>query len=1053
MSDKNFVVFHCHTDFSLLDSCTDFKLYVDRAVELGQKAIAFTEHGKPLSWIAKKIYCDKMGIKYLHGVECYLTEKLKWYNSETNDYGKLRDNYHTVLIAKNYAGVLEINKAISLSCDEEHHYYTNRITFDEFFKLSKNVIKISACLASPLNKLPIDHPQYEKLVRHYDYLEIQPHSHPEQVQFNAHLATLAQKYKKPLIAGTDTHSLNAYKAECRDILLIAKNKKYDDDGFDLTYKTYDELVKAFEVQATFPSKIYLEAIENTNVMADSVEEFELDMSLKYPILYGSREKDKEIFAETIERKFQEKVRSGIIPEHQIEAYRAAMPEEQRVFSKIEMDGFMLSMSELLSWCNENGIPYGFARGSVAGSRVAYVTDVIDLNPETWHTVFSRFANESRKEVGDIDIDVIESDRPKIFEYIVGRFGKTKTARVPSFGTCADKGTIDEIGRALKSIWDDEHPEKNDENPYSLAVIDGIKNEFASNPDKAREKHPDIFYYFDGLVGTRVSQSVHPAGMVISPITLADNYGVFQKDEDLCLFVDMEECHECGLVKYDFLILRNVQIIRDTYNLLGKSYPKSHEIDWDDDVVWCNMLKSATGIFQFEGEYAFSLLRQFEPHSIFDMSLVTAALRPSGASYRNELIRHIPYKNPSPIIDELLAENNGYLVYQEDIIKFLQRICGLSGSDADNVRRAIARKQEDRLKEALPQILEGYCEKSNQPRDIAEREAQTFLEIIEDASSYMFGYNHSVAYCMIGYICALLRHYHPYEFITAFLNNAANEDDINSGTQMAQEFGIVMSPPRYGLSNDQYFFDKEKKVIAKGVSSIKYLNVSAANELYELAHRLSTESFMDVLMGIKNETSTNSRQLDILIKIDYFIDYGNVNELSRIREVFDLFKQGDSKTINRDKLTPNTLEIIKDYITNVNAKGKELKTYTIKDMTGMLYALEKHIRGLKLPDLSMRVRVANSLECLGYIGIQTGIPEDRKKLVITDVKAMTSKKNNEVWGYRVGTQSLGTGKSARLTVRANVFKKRPIVKGDLVYASKVSKNESGYWYIDAYEKVV
>lgn len=163
-----------------------------------------------------------------------------------------------------------------------------------------------------------------------------------------------------------------------------------------------------------------------------------------------------------------------------------------------------------------------------------------------------------------------------------------------------------------------------------------------------------------------------------------------------------------------------------------------------------MLRSPIGIFQFEGEFAFQMLRQYEPHSIFDMSLVTAALRPSGASYRDDLMQHKPHRNPSSIIDELLADNNGYLIYQEDVIKFLQQICGFSGSDADNTRRAIGRKDEDRLKKALPQILEGYCEKSPQPREVAEQEAKEFLQIIQDASSYMFGYNHSVGYCMIGY---------------------------------------------------------------------------------------------------------------------------------------------------------------------------------------------------------------------------------------------------------------------------------------------------------------
>ena len=389
---SNYVVYHLHSDDSLLDSCTKYTEYIDRAVELGQKAIAFTEHGRPTCWIHKKQYCDKVGIKFLYGVEAYLTESL----SE-----KVRDNYHTVLIAKNQAGILEINSAISKSFDKDHFYYVNRITFDEFLNISDNVIKISACLASPLNKMDITNPVYERLVRHYDYLEIQPHDHPEQKDFNIHLACLSEKYGIPLIAGTDTHSLNPYKAECRKILLKAKHKSYgDEDSFDLTYKSYDELVSAFKTQGCLPEHVYLSAIENTNVMSDSVEDFELDTSLKYPILYGSREEDNRKFGETIERKFEEKVTNGVISSEQVDAFREAIEEEKRVFEKIQMSGFMLSMSELISWCKENDIAVGNARGSVGGSRIAYITDIIDLNPETWHTVFSRFANEDRVEVGD-----------------------------------------------------------------------------------------------------------------------------------------------------------------------------------------------------------------------------------------------------------------------------------------------------------------------------------------------------------------------------------------------------------------------------------------------------------------------------------------------------------------------------------------------------------------------------------------------------------------------------------------------------------------------------
>jgi len=301
-----------------------------------------------------------------------------------------------------------------------------------------------------------------------------------------------------------------------------------------------------------------------------------------------------------------------------------------------------------------------------------------------------------------------------------------------------KGVIDDVGRYLAEKWNKEHPNGTN-NPYSLANVAKIKKEFESNEEATKVKYPELFYYFDGLFDTKISQSVHPAGMVISPITLIDHFGVFDKDDDICLMLDMDNIHDyTGLAKYDFLVLKTVQVIRDTCTYMGKEYPKTHQINWNDDDVWKDIIACPYGIFQFEGKYAFDSLRKFIPHSIFDMSLVTAAIRPSGASYRDELLNHVVHHNPSSIIDELLKDNLGWLVYQEDTIKFLQEICGLSGSAADNIRRAIGRKQKDRLDAALPSILEGYCNKSNKPRAEAESEAKEFLQVIEDSASYQFG---------------------------------------------------------------------------------------------------------------------------------------------------------------------------------------------------------------------------------------------------------------------------------------------------------------------------
>lgn len=1053
-------MFHCHTELSLLDSCTKYQDYIDLSVQNGATALSISEHGKPLNWTEKWDACRRAGLRYIHSVEIYLTETLE---------PKTRDNYHTVLMARNNDGLRELNALISKSCREDHFYYVNRITFDEFLSMSENIISTSACLASPLCRLPIDHPRYMELAKKYNFLEVQPHNIPEQIEYNKRLLELSAKIGTPLIAGTDTHSSSKYKAECRAVLLSAKNKSYgDEDALDLSYKTYDELVDMFRQQGALPEEHYMAAIENTNLLYDMTEEIEVDTSIKYPILYGSREADSEKFIETVERKFAEKLENGIIPPEQADAFRSAIDEEMRVFQKLKMDGFMLSMSELICWCKGQGMALGPARGSVGGSRVAYVTDIIDLNPETWHTVFSRFCNEDRVEIGDIDIDCVDSDRPAIFQYIINRFGVDKTARVSSFGTIQDKGVIDDVGRHLAKEWNKMHGSlpvdaiteqlsaigNSAENPWSLKKIAKIKSEYDADPEKTKQAYPELFYYFDGLIDTKVSQSVHPAGMVISPITLDDYFGTFDKDGESCLMLDMENIHDyTGLAKYDFLILKTVQVIRDVCRYLNKPYPQSHEIDWNDKDVWDDMIKSPSGLFQFEGAFAFESLKRFLPQSIFDMSIVTACIRPSGASYRNELLQRKTHTNPSDIIDELLKDNLGYLIYQEDTIKFLQQICGLSGSESDNIRRAIGRKDKDRLDRAMPDILNGYCNKSPKPRSDAEKEALEFLRIIEDSASYQFGYNHSIAYCMLGYLCAYYRHYYPIEFITSFLNNAANDNDIKNGTAYATKMGIKITMPKWGVSRGEYFFDKERNIIAKGLTSVKHMGEKLTEELYRVGSSQRYTSFIDVLLAADRQTSLDVRQLDILIKLDFFSEFGNQRELIRIADLFyNTFKKGDAKQIAKSKIEGTPLEeIVAKYAVGVTKSGGYAKSYTLLDVMSILYEAEIAVKKANIEDLSDVMKVKNFAEIMGYVGYVSGKPEDRRKLYIMDVYPLHRKADNKQFGYSIITKSIGSGVESRFTVFNALYNKDPIHKDDIILCTGYER-DGPYFKLTGYSKI-
>lgn len=1068
------------------------------------------------------MYANGKGLKYLHGVEVYLTAALE---------PKQRDNYHTILIAKNFEGVKEINTLIDLSTQSDHMYYKPRITFDEFFNISDNVIKISACLASPLSKYPnfigkqvdekiaeleknketeanrlytelnseaarnqlieditiIHNTSYEiyveqcieksnnafdlqieeakselenakivydKLMKTYDYYEIQPHvKSMDQIRYNKMLYEASKKYNKPLIAGTDTHSIDSYKAECRSILQKAKHIEFsNEDEFDLTYKSYDELVDMFKQQGSLPMNVVLEAIENTNHMADSVTDYELDTAFKYPILYDNEE---EVFVERIYRMYHEKLDKGIIqPDPR---YEENIKEELRVFKKIGMVGFMLFMSELVCWCWDNGIPIGFCRGSVGGSTIAYLTDIIDVNPVVWNTVFSRFANEDRKEIGDIDLDIAPSQRHLVYEHIIEKFGADKTAYVLAIGTISDKGTIDEIGRALNmplgdvkqvkaqySLFTDGITDCNDKikkiesidgyenNEKCLKDLEELKSKLEYNEkslkDLKEKQYPKLFYYFDGLVGTAISQSMHPAGIIVSPVTLPDNYGTFwSKDGKRILSINMEEIHEVSLVKYDLLGLKNIEIIKDTCELAHIPYPKSHTVNWNDEKVWAHIADSPVGIFQFESKFAYDSMKKFECHCVNDLSLVNASIRPSGESYRDRLLAHEPNKNPSELIDKLLEGNHGYLVFQEDVIAFLQKICGMSGSDADNTRRAIARKQIDRLQKALPQILEGYCKMSNKPRAVSEEEAKTFLQIIEDASSYMFGFNHSTGYSMIGYMCAYLRYYYPREFITAYLNNANNEDDIMLGTELAKQLGITIHSIKFRHSTAKYSCDKDG--IYKGIASVKFLNEDAANDLYSIKDE-KFNTFIDLLVRI-SDLKVDSRKLEILIKLDFFEEFGGIRYLLTCSDLFS--KYYGKKQMKKDK----ALEYGLDFDVLRECSGKETqKTFMELDSVKLLNKLLQNIPNEKT---DMRTKIAYQIENLGYVDIVD------KKLagycVALDL--------NVDYSPRLKLYALANGNTIPVKISKKIFKQNPIRRGDIIkvtnqYKKQKMKKVDGEW---------
>lgn len=1090
----NYTLYHLHDMRSLLDSVTPFETYADWAAEQGMTSIGLSNHGVINDWNTSAIYAHSKGLKFLFGVEAYLTETLE---------EKIRDNWHVIMYARNKSGADELRELLSMSFDKHHKYYKNRISFEEFCNTSDNIITTSACLASPLNNISQDNKWYDKLCRRFDFFEVQAHDVSDQKFFNDELIQLSKKYNKPLIAGTDTHSSTEYMAECRKLMMASKHIGYAaEDEFDLTLKTYDQLREMFQIQGVLTDSQIDEAISNTNVFADLIKDVELDATPKYVILHGSKEKDREVFYDTVQRGFEDKVRSNAIKPEEVEQYKKRLGEEKEVFDALGNHGYMLFMSELLEWCHTHDIPTGPSRGSVGGCCSAYCAGITDLSPVRYNTLFSRFLTPTRKDDPDIDVDVSGDQRDLVYEYIINRFGEKYTAFVLSYGTSDKRATIDNIVRGLCILWDmknlheveikelrnysceklslyetkkiketivdlkEQDEIKRKENPWSLDYAKEVKDAFELNEENARKKYKEVFYYFDGLCGVYTSISIHPAGIIVSPVDLDKEYGTFINSDDkhvLCL--TMEAAHEARLIKYDLLALQNIQILRDTYKYVGIPYLTSKDIDFADPAIWDDIVKSGVGVFQFSSQFAFQELLQMKPRSIEDLSMLTAALRPGAASYRDDLVQRNMHKNPTKEIDQLLTDSGGRVLYQESITQFLTDICGFESNHAEDIRKAVCKKKTEAIEAAIPDIVKGYCDNMTQfSREEAESQCQEFIQVMRDAGAYAFNKSHAVGYSILTAELVNARAHWPLEFCTSLLNNAKNQDDIADGTELARVYKIAILPPEFGISNSGYAFDRDRNVIVKGVSSVKFMNKTVANNLYSLYHEtpdIDNMSFIDVCKLVSDKTGIDTRQMSILIKIGYFRKYGDENKLLMTYDMFnDVLKCGELKSVSKEKL-PIILEAvgIEQFADDKLKNGNAGKTWKITDINGLMHAInDRLIKTDNIPDSTLKQKIAWHQEYLGYVGISTGKPEDLRRLYITDMIPLMPKfgESKEPWSYRIECLSIGTGKSSVLYCKRGVYKHgAQFHKGDVIVIPKgglhkeEAKNGQTYWQITLY----
>lgn len=1062
----NYTIYHLHSPYSNpiagMDCLTPIQLYIDRAKKWGMRALCFSEHGNLYDWIVKKEMIETAGMKYIHGVEAYVTE-----NTCADGEEKVRDNYHTVLIAKNYDGVLELNKLISSSFDSNHMYYQPRITLDELFNTSDNILITTACIAGLLGVKSSDKVREQTINfllrnKHRCFLEIQHHCCEKQIEYNKYVYEVSQQIGVPLIAGTDTHSLNDKYASARLVVERGAGKSYpDEEEFNLCMLSYDELVKEYQKQGLFAENVYLEAIENTNRLADMVEPFTLDRGYKYPKIYDDGKKV--LWYKTVEAFKNHPYASKRYSWEEIEP---RLKSEYDVICDNGAEDFMLLQIHIREFENKNGINYGFGRGSIGGSELAYVNRITEMDSIKYDLPFSRFMSRERVNLADIDTDYDEESKARVTKFMItDHLGlpNMRAAQIITFGTMQVRKAIEYVGKGLG---------------YSLDEIADIKGKLVGkNNDEItpelRKKYTNLFDIVNLVVGVVVNTGIHASGILISDRDIEAELGLAKSasSDYVSTQVQMKSLDAYNWVKFDLLGLNNLKLINLVAKYCGhpKPTPDSERFgDMDDIAVIRSMREDTTMIFQYESPMAFAFIRRFFAEEtlakvykrrgdvdLFMLGAIcNAALRPSGTSYRDSVAEgeYVDYELKP--LQDFLDPTFGRLLFQEEISEWLQKFANYSAGEADVVRRAIAKKKG--TESLLPEIKRRFIETMTNDYGVKKKDAEKviipFLQTILDASDYSFSKIHSMSYHAIAYISAWYRHYHLLEWVAAALNTFDGDiEKTKNITTYAKKHGVKISPIRFGESRNGYSFVKEENSVVKGLNSVKSIGKNTGDSLARLYDR-TFDTFTDLLVAIKNECKgeVNSEHVKILIKLDFFKDFGEINALLNLTNIFyDVYKSGDVKQYKNIKMTTAgklglTYGLLEDY-----CDRKTDKTFMQVDMFAVLRHYERNFKEV-CPRRGLKDRIADQNEYLGYIDVK-----DRLKFanMIYVMSVVTT------YSPRLQVYCLANGNILDVKIQKRIFGNQKVNKGDLViiehngfrYKPKYRMGDNGKWIKDVKEK--
>lgn len=1071
MDNIVFQNYHRHSSYTnprIPDSIVSNADYAKRASELGHGIISTCEHGTQGRYIEGYELAKKYNLKFVFGCEAY------WVKDRLE---KDRTNCHIYIAARNENGRQAINDILS-EANITGFYGQPRIDIELILSLpASDVIVTTACVAfwkyDDIDEIVV---RLHKYFKKNFYLEVQYHNTEKQKATNERILKLSDKYGISLIMGCDSHYISNSESTERNDYLLSKGLEYEDEsGWYMDYPTGREAYDRFATQCVLDHNRIMEAINNTNIFLE-VEEYNnpcFTQDIKMPTLYPdlTQEQRDKIYLDLVYSEWEKEKQN--VPRERWAEYEAEIKKEIDIVIKTKHADYFLLDNAIVKKGRELG---GVITPSGRGSGVSFYTNKllgftdVDRISAKVKMYPERFMSPTRilesKSLADLDLNLAN---PPIFAEAQKQIlGEEHSYPMVAYGTMKPKAAWKMYAKSQNVDFDIANNVSRQIEKYEMAL------KHANEDDKDEidvlefidSQYHDIYKQSEKYLGVTTDGKIHPCSYLLYQGNIRKEIGLVRFKDHLCCLMDGKWAEEYKFLKNDLLKVSVIELIDKIYKRIDI---KQHSIDEllklceENPAVWDVYKKGCTmGINQLEQPASKSKAVKYAPKNISELCALVAAIRPGFKSMYKIFESRQNFNYGIKSFDDLIQTPempNSFILYQEMSMATLN-YAGIPMSECYDIIKNIAKKRVDKVLKYKNKFLTGFTKAiiKNERRTSEEADAISakVWQIMEDSSSYAFNSAHAYCVALDSLYGAYLKTCYPVQFYEVFLSilsDAKEKDRFNAAKGEAEEyFKIKFLPFRFRQDNRNIVGDEDSKTISSCLSSIKSFGGQVAEDLYELKNN-EYKTFADLLFDIKN-TSVNTTQLETLIKIDYFGEFGNSVELMRIKSLFDIFKQGEAKQISKEKFSEDYAKLVAQFVDGNKKDGTPSKSYTITNCRSLLIKLEEYIKTLNIPELDYKTKIQNQIDLLGYVDLVTNKEDDRKKLLITDVRPLGSAYSDDIWAYVIYTKSLGTGKIGTLTIKTRVYEANPLKKTNIILVNEndLIKNKKGYWYLNSYNKI-